>query len=167
MPENVLNIKDKEAIETENKEPIDILFVEDNDQDTKITLRAFSKGKIKNNIHVVVDGQEALDYIYHSGKYKNITDAPRPDLILLDIGLPKISGLDVLKKIKEDSSFKHIPVVMLTSSKNEQDIVKSYGYGAASYIPKPVSYEEFVKVVDGFNFYWHIINKLPRKVVGG
>ncbi len=164
MPENDLNIKDikdKEATKPENKEPIDILLVEDNDQDIKITLRAFSKAKIKNNIHVVVDGQEALDYIYNNEKYKNVKDATTPDLILLDIGLPKISGFDVLKKLKEDSNLKHIPVVMLTSSKNEEDIVKSYDYGASSYIPKPVSYEEFEKVVDGFNFYWNIINKLP------
>ncbi len=144
-----------------NNRPIDILLVEDDEMDVKITLRAFEKGKIRNNLFVVRDGQEALDFVFQAGPYQNKEKYPRPDLILLDIRMPKLSGFEVLKSLKADPRFDFIPVVMLTSSKNEEDVVKSYGAGAASYIPKPVSYKDFAKVVEGFNFYWHIINKLP------
>ena len=145
-----------------NNRPIDILLVEDNDTDVKITLRAFEKAKIKNNVFVVNDGQEALDFITHQGKYTDGKKWPRPDLILLDINMPKLSGFDVLKKLKQDSKYNFIPVVMLTSSKSDEDVLKSYQTGAVSFIQKPVSFEVFTKVVDGFNFYWHIINKLPN-----
>ena len=141
--------------------PIDILLVEDNEADIKITLRAFKKAKLSNNIYVARDGQEALDFVYHQGKYQDKEKFPRPDLILLDIKMPKLDGLAVLGKLKADSECSLIPVVMLTSSEREEDVVKSYEGGAASYIPKPVNYEDFVKIVDGFNFYWNIINKLP------
>ena len=143
--------------------PIDILLVEDDEMDIETTLRAFETGRIKNNISVTRDGEEALDIVYHRGKYRDEKKFPRPDLILLDIRMPKLGGFEVLKKLKSDPQYSFIPVVMLTSSQNEEDVLKSYGFGAASYIPKPVSYEDFKKVVDGFNFYWHIINKLPKK----
>lgn len=146
---------------TINYNPIDILLVEDDEMDMKVTLRAFEKGKIKNNIFAVRDGQAALDFIHHQEAYQDEGKYPRPDLILLDIRMPKMDGFEVLKKLKADSRTDFIPVVMLTSSKNEEDVVKSYASGAASYIPKPVSYETFVQAVDAFNFYWHIINKLP------
>ena len=141
--------------------PIDILLVEDNEADIKITQRAFAHGKLKNNVYVVRDGQEALDFIYHKGSYKNKNDFPKPDLILLDIKLPKVDGFQVLKVLKEDFQYQSIPVIMLTSSNNEEDVAKSYKYGATSYIQKPVNYEAFVKIIKGFNFYWHIVNKLP------
>ena len=141
--------------------PIDILLVEDDEMDIETTLRAFETGRIKNNISVTRDGEEALDIVYHRGEYRDEKKFPRPDLILLDIRMPKLGGFEVLKKLKSDPQYSFIPVVMLTSSQNEEDVLKSYGFGAASYIPKPVSYEDFKKVVDGFNFYWHIINKLP------
>ena len=144
-----------------NDKPIDILFAEDNEADIKITLRAFAKGKIKNNIFIVRDGQEALDFVYHRGPYQNQQKYPRPDLILLDINMPKVDGFEVLKKLKSDAQTDFIPVIMLTSSKNEQDVLKSFKGGAASYIQKPVTFEEFTQVVNVFNFYWHIINKLP------
>ena len=144
-----------------NNFPIDILLVEDDEADIEITLRAFEKGKLRNNISVVRDGQEALDFIYHEGAYRDGKLYPRPDLILLDIRMPKMDGFEVLKKLKSDPQYSYIPVAMLTSSKNEEDILQSYRNGAVSYIPKPVSYGDFQKVVDGFNFYWHIINKLP------
>lgn len=144
-----------------NDKPIDILLVEDDEMDTQTTLRAFEKGKLKNNIFTVRDGQEALDYIHRQGAYQDEGKYPRPDLILLDIRMPKMDGFEVLKKLKADPRTNFIPVVMLTSSKNEEDVVKSYAYGAASYIPKPVSYETFLRAVNAFNFYWHLINKLP------
>lgn len=147
--------------EIKNDKPIDILLIEDNEADIKITLRAFKKARLRNNIFVVTDGQEALDFIYHQEPYHDKEKYPVPDLILLDINLPKINGFEVLERIKGDTKLSYIPIVMLTSSKNDEDIVKSYGHGAASYIPKPITYEDFVNVVDGFNFYWHIINKLP------
>ena len=145
-----------------NDRPIDILLVEDNEADVKITLRAFQKAKVKNNIYVANDGQEALDFIHHEGKYQDPKKFPCPDLILLDINMPKMNGFEVLKKLKSNPQFNFILVVMLTSSKNEEDVMKSYQNGAVSFIPKPVDFEAFIKVVDGFNFYWHIINKLPH-----
>lgn len=150
-----------------SQKPINILLVEDNEADIKITLRAFERGKIKNNIFTVKNGQEALDFIHKRGSYENDRDLPVPDLILMDIVMPKMSGLETLQKLKEDPEFDHIPVVMLTSSKNENDVVKSYKYGAVSYIPKPVNYEDFIKIIDGFNLYWHIINILPTKLNEG
>ena len=147
-----------------NDRPIDILLVEDDETDVKITLRAFGKAKIRNNVSFVTDGQEALDFIHHVGKYQDENKFPRPDLILLDINMPKMDGFEVLKKLKADPKLNFIPVVMLTSSKSEEDVLKSYQNGAVSFIPKPVAFESFTKVVDGFNFYWHIINKLPHPV---
>lgn len=141
--------------------PIDILFADDDDADVKITLRAFEKAKIRNNIFVVHDGQEAVDFVSHQGKYTDKEKYPRPDLVLLDINMPKLNGFQVLEKLKAGEDTKMIPVIMLTSSRSEQDIAKSYKNGAASYIEKPVGYDDFVKVVEGFNFYWHIVNRLP------
>ncbi len=151
-----------------NYMPIDILLVEDEEDDIEITLRAFKNAKLKNQIYVVQDGQEAINFIYHKEPYQDEKKFPRPDLILLDIDIPKLSGFEVLKKLKGDPNYSFIPVVMLTSSKEEQDIIKSFQNGASSYIQKPVSYAEFTKIIDGFNFYWHIVNKFPdgkRKAV--
>jgi two-component system response regulator len=142
--------------------PIDILLVEDNEADIKIALRAFQKAKIKNNIFVVRDGQEALDYMYHQNQYASQPKFSYPDMILLDIQLPKLTGFDVLQVLKKDDKLKAIPVVALTSSKNDKDVIKSYSYGAVSYIQKPVDYQEFEKTVEAFNYYWCIINKLPN-----
>ena len=141
---------------------IDILLVEYNEADIKITLRAFEKAKIKNNIFVVRDGQEALDYMYHQNQYADPSKFSYPDMILLDIQLPKLTGFEVLQVLKRDDKLKIIPVVVLTSSKNDKDIIKSYDYGAVSFIQKPIGYQEFENAVIGFNFYWHIINKLPK-----
>lgn len=141
--------------------PLDILLVEDNEVDIKVTLRAFDRAKMKNNVFVVRDGQEALDFINHRGDYADQAKFPRPDVILLDINMPRVNGFDFLEQVKRRPETKFIPVVMLTSSKNESDIVRSYGEGAASYIQKPVSYDDFVRIIDGFNTYWNVINKLP------
>jgi len=146
-----------------NKErPMNILLVEDNAADVKIAMRAFSRSSFKNKVYVVNDGLEALDFIYRRGKYRDKEKWPMPDLILLDINMPKMDGFRFLETVKQDIQYNFIPVIMLTSSKNEEDIAKSYKSGASSYIPKPVNYEEFVKVVDGFNYYWSVINRLPN-----
>jgi CheY-like chemotaxis protein len=140
-----------------------ILFVEDNEADIKITLRAFGKARLKNNIFVVRNGQQALDFMYHRGDYPDAVKFPRPDIIVLDINMPVMSGYEVMEALKKDTEFRLIPIIMLTSSKSEEDIVRSYDNGAASFIQKPVEYEKFVKVVEGFNLYWQVLNKLPDK----
>ena len=147
--------------DVKNAKPVNILLVEDNEADVKITLRAFAKSKIKNNMYVVNDGQEALDFLHNDNEYKDKNKYPRPDLILLDIKMPRMDGFQFLEIVKGDLELSSIPVVMLTSSKTEEDIAKSFKYGAASFIQKPVSFDEFVKVVEKFNYYWYIINKLP------
>ncbi|MFH1046132.1 MAG: response regulator [Candidatus Omnitrophota bacterium] len=150
------------AVNENGAKAINILLVEDNESDVKITLRAFTKVKVKNNMFVVNDGQDALDFIRHEGKYQDKAKFPRPDLILLDINLPKVDGFQVLEALKKDIRYNYIPIVMLTSSRSEEDIARSYRDGAASFIPKPLNYEDFVKVVEGFNFYWNVMNKLPN-----
>jgi CheY-like chemotaxis protein len=140
--------------------PLDILLVEDSEADVKITLRAFKNAKFKNNISVVNDGQECLDFVRRQGKYLG-AQHPRPDIILLDINMPKIDGFGVLKALKSDEEYNFIPVIVLSGSKNQDDIMKSYASGANSFIQKPVEYDEFVAVIEGFNFYWHALNKLP------
>ena len=135
-----------------NNQPIDILFAEDNEADIKITLRAFATAKVKNNIYTVRDGQEALDFVCHKGLYQDKKKYPRPDLILLDLQMPKLDGFQVLEKLKADENYNFIPIVMFTSSKRDEDVIKSYREGAVSFIQKPVNYDELKKVVDGFNF---------------
>ena len=141
---------------------MNILLVEDSEADIKITLRAFDKAKIKNHVFVVRDGQEALDYLYHKNSYTDPSKFLSTDIILLDIQLPKLTGFEVLQALKRDKKLKIIPVVVLTSSTNDKDILQSYNYGVVSFIQKPVDYQEFEKVVDGFNLYWNTINKLPN-----
>ncbi len=141
---------------------VDILLVEDSEADIKITLRAFSKAKIQRSIFVVRDGQEALDYMFHQNEYADESKFPYPAIIVLDIQLPKLTGFEVLQALKKDDKIKVTPVVVLTSSKNDKDVIQSYDYGAVSFIQKPIDYQEFEKVVEGFNVYWHVISKLPN-----
>jgi CheY-like chemotaxis protein len=142
--------------------PMNVLLIEDDEADVKIAIRAFNKADPNINIFVANDGEEALDYIYHRGNYQEKERFPRPDIILLDIKMPKVDGFGVLANIKNNPNCSFIPVVMLTSSKNEQDITRSYKEGACSYIQKPVNYEDFVKIIDGFIFYWQAINRFPK-----
>ena len=139
-------------------QPVQILLVEDNPNDIELTLHAFRKNKLSNRIEVVHDGEEALEYLFCTGKY---ADRPqtRPRLILLDLKLPKIDGLQVLKRIKSDPDTRKIPVVVLTSSKEQQDIISSYDLGVNSYIRKPVDFEQFNQVVSQLGFYWLLINE--------
>lgn len=141
--------------------PVTILLVEDNLQDIEITRRAFAKGRVSNDLMVVRDGEEALDYLYRRGKYQNPAVSPQPGMILLDLNLPKVGGLDVLKRIKSDESLKMIPVIVLTVSQREQDIVASYDLGVNTYIQKPVEFENFMRVVNTVHDYWILIATLP------
>ena len=143
-----------------NINPIEILLVEDNPGDVRLTVETFKEQKIYNNIHVVSDGEEALDYLYKRGKYIN---AFRPDLILLDLNLPKIDGREVLKEIKNDDHLKTIPVVVLTVSESEEDIFKSYNLHANCYVTKPIDLAQFEKVVKSIQEFWLTIVKLPKK----
>ena len=138
---------------------VDILLVEDNLNDGELTLRALKKHNLANNLHWVKDGAEAMDFIFATGAYvqRNITNTPK--VILLDLKLPKIDGLEVLRKIKLDDQTRTIPVVILTSSKEEQDIVQSYQWGVNSYVVKPVDFESFAKAVAELGLYWLLINK--------
>ncbi len=146
----------------DSDKPLDILLVDDDKAYVKIALKTFAKSVIKTNIFVVNDGEEALQFMRNEGEYKDKAKFPRPGVILLDIKMPKVDGFQVLKELKKDPEYNFIPVIVLTSSKSEEDIVKCYRNGAASFIQKPIAYENFIKVIDSFNYYWHIINKLPN-----
>ncbi|HAZ10821.1 MAG TPA: two-component system response regulator [Candidatus Omnitrophica bacterium] len=137
---------------------IKILLVEDNPDDIDITKRALKEAKVINKLWIVRDGQEALDFLKHEGDYKDLSSSPKPGLILLDINLPKLNGIDVLGAIKKDSNLKRIPVVMLTVSKRDEDIIKSYDNGCNSFIQKPVNFENFVEVVKEVSLYWGLLN---------
>ena len=139
--------------------PVEILLVEDNPGDVRLTIEGLKEGKVKNNLHVVEDGVEALAFLQKEGKY---TDAVRPDLILLDLNLPKKDGREVLSAIKSDQELCHIPVVVLTTSKAEQDILKAYSLHANCYITKPVDLDQFISVVESIEDFWFTIVKLPR-----
>jgi CheY-like chemotaxis protein len=141
--------------------PVSILLVEDNLQDVEITRRAFAKGRIRNDLMVVRDGEEALDYLFRRGKYHDPASSPRPGMILLDLNLPKLGGLEVLQQIKNDESLKAIPVIVLTVSQREEDIVRSYDLGVNTYIQKPVEFEDFMRVVNTVHDYWILIATLP------
>lgn len=138
--------------------PIEILLVEDNPGDVRLTLEALKEGKVLNNLSVAEDGVEALAFLRQEGKH---ADAPYPDLILLDLNLPKKNGYEVLTEIKEDPSFRRIPVVILTVSKDEEDILRSYDHHANCYITKPVDLDQFINIVKSIEDFWLTIVKLP------
>jgi chemotaxis family two-component system response regulator Rcp1 len=138
--------------------PIDILLVEDNPGDVRLTVEALKEGKVRNRLSVVEDGVEALAFLRQEGKY---ADAPRPDVILLDLNLPRKDGRAVLAEIKAEEGLRRIPVVVLTTSSSEQDILRSYDLHANCYITKPVDLEQFIQVVKGIEEFWLTIVKLP------
>ena len=139
--------------------PIDILLVEDNPGDVILTEEAFSEAKISNNLHITRDGEEALSYLRREAGFEN---AVRPDLILLDLNLPKIDGREVLDTVKSSDVLKRIPIVVLTSSEAEQDIIKTYDLHANSYIVKPITLDQFVRVVNAVENFWFSVVTLPR-----
>ncbi|MET0398611.1 MAG: response regulator [Longimicrobiaceae bacterium] len=138
--------------------PIDILLVEDNPGDVRLTREALREGKIRNNLHVARDGVEALAFLRREGEH---ADAPRPDVILLDLNLPRKSGREVLSEVKQDPALRQIPVVVLTSSNAEEDILRAYDLHANCYISKPVDLEQFIKVVRSIEDFWFTVVKLP------
>lgn len=140
---------------------IEILLVEDNPSDAELTMRALKKNKLANKIYHVEDGEEALDFIFAKGIFANRKDAKKPKLIILDLKLPKVNGLEVLKVLKSIEDTKTIPIVVLTSSKEDRDLVDSYKLGVNSYIAKPVNFDKFMKSVKDMGFYWIILNQVP------
>jgi two-component system, chemotaxis family, response regulator Rcp1 len=139
--------------------PIEILLVEDSPADVRLTREALKEARVRNNVSVAVDGVDALDFLHRRGKY---ADAPSPDLILLDLNLPRKDGREVLESIKEDEFLRHIPVVVLTTSQSEQDIAQSYQLRANAYVTKPVDLEQFLTVVKSIEGFWLEVVKLVR-----
>jgi len=139
---------------------VDILLVEDNPNDAELAMRALRKGKLANHITWVKDGAEALEFIFRTGAYAGRPDQ-YPRLILLDLKLPKMDGIEVLKRLKADERTRVIPVVMITSSAEESDVIESYKLGVNSYIVKPVEFEQFSETVAKAGFYWMLMNKTP------
>lgn len=141
---------------------IEILLVEDNPTDAELTIRALKKKNLTNKLVWVKDGAEALDFLFATGDYAERSKEDLPKLVLLDLRMPKIDGLEVLQKIKSDERTKKIPVVVLTSSKEDEDIVESYKLGVNSYVSKPVEFDEFTKAVSTLGLYWILLNKPPE-----
>jgi CheY-like chemotaxis protein len=141
--------------------PIEILLVEDNPADVRLTEEVFKESRISNNLHVVTDGVEALAYLRREGGYP---DAVKPDIILLDLNLPKKDGREVLDEIKRDPELKVIPVIVLTTSSSDRDILHTYTNGANCYITKPVDFEQFMKVIHSLEDFWLTIVRLPSKI---
>ncbi len=142
----------------EAKRIANILLVEDNPDDILITQKALKEAKVINKLWIVRDGQEALDFLRHKGQYQDADTSPRPGLILLDINLPKINGLELLKRIKEDADLRRIPTVILTVSRRDEDIVRGYNHGCNSFIQKPVEFDKFVEAVKQISLYWGLLN---------
>jgi two-component system response regulator len=142
-----------------------ILLVEDNPDDELLTLRALRKNNVLNEVVVARDGVEALDYLFGTGGHSGRDTAVMPQLILLDLKLPKIDGLEVLKRLRADERTRLLPVVILTSSREEQDMLDGYGFGANSYVRKPVNFEQFVQAIEQLKLYWLILNEAPPAAV--
>jgi CheY-like chemotaxis protein len=145
------------------RRPITILLADDDEDDRKLAQDALVESRLANDLHTVEDGEELMDYLLRRGKYAALADSPRPGLILLDLNMPKKDGREALREIKADPSLRHIPVVVLTTSKAEEDIYRTYDLGANSFITKPVMFESFVKVMRELGTYWFEIVELPRR----
>jgi two-component system, response regulator len=142
--------------------PIEILLVEDNPADVELTLRALKKHNLTNKVQVVSDGAQALDYLFGTGTFAGKNTQPPPKVVFLDLKLPKVDGREVLRRMKSDPRTKAIPVVVLTSSKEESDIAESYKLGVNSYVVKPLDFDNFVDAVAHLGLYWVLLNEVPR-----
>ncbi|WP_233735750.1 response regulator [Halonotius aquaticus] len=140
--------------------PVEILLAEDNPGDVMLTRKALEQGKLANNLHVTTDGVDALEFLRQDGEYE---DAPRPDLILLDLNMPRKDGQEVLEELRADDELRRIPVVVLTSSESEEDIVRSYELNANAYLTKPVDFDGFVEIVNRLENFWFQVVKFPEK----
>jgi two-component system, response regulator len=146
----------------ENFNTIDILIVEDNPRDAELTLRALKKNNLANNILVAQDGAEALDFLFSRGKFSSRNKSSQPKVVLLDLKLPKVSGLEVLKAVKENKETAHIPIVIVTSSNQEPDIAEAYALGVNSYVVKPVDFDQFVNAMSSLGLYWLLVNETRK-----
>jgi CheY-like chemotaxis protein len=142
-------------------EDAEMLLVEDNPNDVELTLRALRKQNLDGKVFVVRDGAEALDFIFASGNYSARKIETRPKVVFLDLKLPKVDGIEVLRRVKADERTRHIPIVMLTSSQEERDVTESYKLGVNSYIVKPVDFSNFVHAVGELGIYWNMLNRVP------
>lgn len=138
---------------------LEILYIEDNPSDIELTLRALKKHHVANSIQIIKDGEEAMEYISATGRYTERDTTEKPKVILLDLKLPKVGGLEILKKLKSEEHTKTIPVVVLTSSREEKDLIKSYEYGVNSFVVKPINFNSFSEAVSSLGLYWLLINE--------
>ena len=152
--------KAKRAPEPVHGKPIDILLVDDNPEDVELTLEALRDGRLENRPHVARDGVEALEYLRKQGRFK---DAITPDLVFLDLNMPRMNGREVLEEIKGDRNLKRIPVIILTTSKAEEDVLRSYQLQAAAYVTKPVDFEQFVQAIHALRDFWFVVVRFPPK----
>ncbi len=143
-------------------EQVEILLAEDNPEDAEMTMRALRRNNLANQLHWVKDGAEALDYLFCAGKYAGREPRKPPKIVLLDIKMPKVDGIEVLRRLKENPDTRAIPVVVMTSSNEERDVVESYRLGVNSYIVKPVQFEAFLETVAKIGLYWVITNRVPQ-----
>lgn len=145
-----------------NERPITILMAEDDPDDRVLAREALEESQLANDLHFVTDGEELLDYLYRRGKYANPDDAPRPGLILLDLNMPRKDGREAIREIKADPNLRRIPIVVLTTSKAEEDIYRSYDLGVSSFIIKPAAFESLVDIMKTISKYWFEVVELPQ-----
>ena len=146
----------------EHLEQVEILLVEDNPTDAEMTLRALRRNNLANKVHWVKDGEQALEFMFRTGAYAGRDPATVPKLIMLDIKMPKVDGIEVLRRVKANEETRTVPVVVMTSSNEERDVVESYRLGVNSYIVKPVQFESFLETVAKIGLYWVITNRVPK-----
>ena len=145
----------------EANQPVEVLLVEDNATDAELCIRALRKHHLTNSLYWVGDGADALDFLFARGNFSNRADIDSPKVVLLDLRLPKVDGLEVLRQIRADDRLKTLPVVILSSSKEDRDVAEGYRLGANSYVPKPVEFEQFAGAVAQLGLYWLLVNKAP------